>query len=48
MKLILDYVPNHTSIQNQDFVEEVESMGVNDKYIWQNGDQPPGCALGIG
>lgn len=40
MKLILDFVPNHTSIQNKYFQDAIEDENLRDRYIWHDGQIP--------
>ena len=46
MKLLMDFVPNHTSIEHKLFTDSVNrTVGSEDNYIWVDGDKPEGCAL---
>ena len=42
MKLVLDFVPNHTSIQNKYFTDAIADETLRDRYVWHDGDMPPG------
>lgn len=42
MKLVLDFVPNHTSIKNKLFTDAIANETMADRYIWQDGEKPPG------
>merc|ERR1711892_194769 len=46
IKLLMDFVPNHTSDQNQLFVDSVNrNNSADDYYVWVDGSPPVGCQL---
>ena len=49
IKLLMDFVPNHTSDQNQLFVDSVNrNNSADDYYVWVDGTSPDGCQLDNG